>query len=58
MLLTVALRYPRAFLLQGVQLRAQVLHDTEVAERVLARELAKIKPWEGTSDEGEGARTY
>ncbi len=41
----------------GYWLRAQVLHDTEVAERVLARELAKIKPWEGTSDEGESAST-
>jgi antitoxin HigA-1 len=52
------LRLCRFFgLSNGYWLRAQVLHDTEVAERVLVRELAKIKPWEGTSDGGERALT-
>lgn len=31
----------------GYWLRAQVMHDTEVAERALSSELAKIKPWDG-----------
>ena len=31
----------------GYSLRAQVLHDTEVAERALSSTLAKIKPWKG-----------
>jgi addiction module HigA family antidote len=44
-------------LANGYWLRAQILHDTEIAERKLARELAKIKPWEGTSDDGERAST-
>jgi antitoxin HigA-1 len=35
----------------GYWLRAQVIHDTEVAERVLGPELAKIKPWEGMVDD-------
>jgi addiction module HigA family antidote len=52
------LRLCRFFgLSNGYWLRAQVLHDTEVAERALARELAKIKPWKGASDEGESALT-
>jgi addiction module HigA family antidote len=43
-----ALRLCRFFgLSNGYWLRAQVLHDTEVAERVLRFELAKIKPWNG-----------
>jgi len=29
----------------GYWLRAQATHDTEVAEQVLGRTLAKIKPW-------------
>ncbi len=40
------LRLCRFFgLSKGYWLRAQALHDTEVAERALARALAKIKPW-------------
>jgi antitoxin HigA-1 len=52
------LRLCRFFgLSNGYWLRAQVLHDTEVAERVLARELAKIKPWKGSPGGGERALT-
>jgi addiction module HigA family antidote len=41
------LRLCRFFgLSKGYWLRAQVLHDTEVAERELAAELARIRPWE------------
>lgn len=29
-------------------LRAQAAYDTEVAEKALAKELEKIKPWAGT----------
>lgn len=29
----------------GYWLRAQVAHDTELAERTLAKELQRIKPW-------------
>jgi addiction module HigA family antidote len=32
---------------KGYWLRAQVAHDTEVAERTLAKTLAKIRPWNG-----------
>ena len=32
----------------GYWLRAQVAHDTEVAERSLAKALTKIKPWSGS----------
>jgi addiction module HigA family antidote len=35
----------------GYWLRAQVIHDTEVAERALGPELAKIRPWEGVADD-------
>jgi addiction module HigA family antidote len=50
------LRLCRFFgLSNGYWLRAQILHDTEVAERGLARELAKIKPWQGVSDDEERA---
>src|SRR6187549_137038 len=46
------LRLCRFFgLSNGYWLRAQVMHDTEVAERALGAELAKIKPWEGTSSD-------
>jgi len=40
------LRLCRFFgLSNGYWLRAQVAHDTEVAERVLNHVIAKIKPW-------------
>ncbi|MCX6461963.1 MAG: HigA family addiction module antitoxin [Actinobacteria bacterium] len=32
----------------GYWLRAQVAHDTEVAQRSMAAELKKIKPWVGS----------
>lgn len=52
------LRLCRFFgLSNGYWLRAQILHDTEVAERVLARELAKIKPWQSASGDEERARS-
>ncbi|MEW6213375.1 MAG: HigA family addiction module antitoxin [Acidobacteriota bacterium] len=52
------LRLCRFFgLSNGYWLRAQILHDTEIAERKLARELAKIKPWEGASESEERAST-
>jgi addiction module HigA family antidote len=42
------LRLCRLFgLSNGYWLRAQAAHDTEVAERALAPQLAKIKPWGG-----------
>jgi len=44
------LRLCRFFSLSsGYWLRAQVAHDTEVAERALAAELKKIKPWKGAA---------
>ncbi len=44
------LRLCRFFgLSSGYWLRAQVAHDTEVAEAALAEELAKIKPWSGAA---------
>ena len=44
------LRLCRIFgLSTGYWLRAQVAHDTEVAEAALAEELAKIKPWSGAT---------
>src|ERR1700693_5208778 len=44
------LRLCRFFgLSNGYWLRAQVMHDTEVAERALSAELAKIKPWDANS---------
>jgi antitoxin HigA-1 len=47
------LRLCRFFgLSNGYWLRAQAAHDTEVAERALATELAKIKPWEGMAGRG------
>src|SRR3954451_6986697 len=47
------LRLCRFFgLSNGYWLRAQVMHDTEVAERALGAELAKIKPW--TASRGMG----
>lgn len=40
------LRLCRFFgLSNGYWLRAQAAHDTEVAERALRRQLAKIRPW-------------
>ena len=42
------LRLCRFFgLSNGYWLRAQVAHDTDVAEAALAKTLAKIKPWTG-----------
>lgn len=44
------LRLCRFFgLSNGYWLRAQAAHDTEVAERALAAELKKIKPWTGAT---------
>ncbi len=52
------LRLCRFFgLSNGYWLRAQVAHDTEVAERTLGTELAKIKPWEGVAVDGSRALT-
>jgi len=52
------LRLCRFFgLSNGYWLRAQVLHDTEVAERALSSTLAKIKPWKGTAVDRRRART-
>jgi len=45
-----ALRLCRVFgLSNGYWLRAQAAHHTEVAERALAAELKKIKPWTGAT---------
>ena len=51
------LRLCRFFgLSNGYWLRAQVAHDTEIAERSLAASLKKIKPWsEQASREGASA---
>jgi addiction module HigA family antidote len=47
------LRLCRFFgLSNGYWLRAQVAHDTEVAEEALAEILAKIEPWEGLQPTG------
>ena len=44
------LRLCRFFgLSNGYWLRAQAAHDTEVAERALSRDLARIKPWRGAA---------
>ncbi len=44
------LRLCRFFgLSNGYWLRAQAAHDTEVAERILGRMLAKIRPWAETA---------
>ncbi len=44
------LRLCRFFgLSNGYWLRAQATFDTEVAEKGLARTLAKIKPWDGAA---------
>lgn len=44
------LRLCRFFgLSNGYWLRAQAAHDTEVAEKTLAGELAHIRPWSGTA---------
>jgi len=44
------LRMSRFFgLSNGYWLRAQVAHDTEVAEVALAQTLKKIKPWRGAA---------
>lgn len=44
-------------LLNGYWLRAQAMHDTEVAERSLSATLAKIKPWKSAEDRGSQVRT-
>ncbi len=44
------LRLCRFFCLSdGYWLRAQAAHDTEIAQRELADEIAKITPWQGCS---------
>ncbi len=49
------LRLCRFFgLSNGYWLRAQVAHDTEVAERALGPALAKIKPWSHTDSQAVG----
>jgi len=50
------LRLCRFFgLSNGYWLRAQVSHDTEVAERALGAKLAKIKPWASVENHGNRA---
>ncbi len=52
------LRLCRFFgLSNGYWLRAQVAHDTEVAERTLGAKLAKIKPWAGVGANASRALT-
>jgi antitoxin HigA-1 len=52
------LRLCRFFgLSNGYWLRAQAMHDTEVAERSLGAKLAKIKPWSGVGAHGSHSRT-
>lgn len=41
----------------GYWLRAQVIHDTEVAERALSSVLVKIKPWRGAAVDRRRTRT-
>ena len=49
------LRLCRFFgLSNGYWLRAQVAHDTKVAERALSTTLAKIKPWSQTDSQEVG----
>lgn len=49
------LRLCRFFgLSNGYWLRAQVAHDTEVAEEALSEALAKIKPWPGPQSHARG----
>jgi addiction module HigA family antidote len=50
------LRLCRFFgLSNGYWLRAQVAHDTEVAERTMGAMLAKIKPWSNAEAHGTRA---
>jgi hypothetical protein len=52
------LRLCRFFgLSNGYWLRAQAAHDTEVAERVLGAQLARIKPWSSTESRARRAST-
>jgi addiction module HigA family antidote len=52
------LRLCRFFgLSNGYWLRAQAVHDTEVAERALGTDLAKIKPWKGVAVDGRRVLT-
>lgn len=41
----------------GYWLRSQAAYDTEVAERVLEDELARIKPWEDVAAQGSRSQT-
>ncbi|MEK6286470.1 MAG: HigA family addiction module antitoxin [Acidobacteriota bacterium] len=41
----------------GYWLRAQAAYDTEVAERVLKDELARINPWEDVAAHGSRTQT-
>jgi len=51
------LRLCRFFgLSNGYWLRAQVAHDTEVAERKMGSILSKIKPWTTVVEQGVSAR--
>ena len=53
------LRLCRFFgLSNGYWLRAQIMHDTEVAERALRSEIAKIKPWPGLAVKRRSALTH
>jgi addiction module HigA family antidote len=52
------LRLCRFFgLSNGYWLRAQVIHDTEVAERALGAQLTKIKPWSTSAGNQDRALT-
>ena len=52
------LRLCRFFgLSNGYWLRAQVAHDTEVAQRALGAKLGKITPWSNTTAYGNRAST-
>jgi addiction module HigA family antidote len=52
------LRLCRFFgLSDGYWMRAQVAHDTEVAQRTLGAKLAKITPWSGAAADGSRALT-
>ena len=51
------LRLCRFFRLSnGYWLRAQIAHDTEVAQDALAKALAKIKPWTGSNPKAASRR--
>ena len=53
------LRLCRFFgLSNGYWLRAQVAYDTEVAERALGSQLAKIKPWSDRAARGSQTQSH